>query len=283
MKAKPLAGESAAEIGFVGHNIRAVEVDRWRNGVMVHEIDQVAEEVPVAMVYNGISHAVMQATPASLEALGLGFSLSEGILHNRNELYETKVVQRKDGIELQMTIAEQCFTALQQRHGNLVAQSNGGLANLQQTKYSLDGVKSDQRFSPEMLPAVLSDLPQIQSLRMLTGGTHAAAWGRGDGTIAYVEEDVSRHNALDKLIGTLATKGENFSNGFAIVTSRACYEMVQKTATVGIPMLVAVSAPTGLAIDLAEQSGLTLVGFARDGGYVIYAHSHRLIDHQAQP
>lgn len=237
------------------------------------------------MVYNGISHAVMLATPSSLESFGLGFSLSEGILHSRQELYDMEVVQRREGIELQMSIAQQRFVELKQRRRNLAGRTGCGLCgteSLQQVQRPLDKVQSGQHFRPEAVHAALSRLPQMQSLQTLTGAAHAAVWAMADGTIAHVEEDLGRHNALDKLIGTLARNGGNFADGYAIVTSRASYEMVQKAATVGIPMLVAVSAPTGLAVDLAQQTGLTLAGFARGGGHVIYAHSHRLID-QVQP
>jgi len=277
METAPLACELPADTGFANHSSRAVE--RWRDGALVHAIDQVAEEVPVAMVYNGISHAVMLATPASLESFGLGFSLSEGILHDRSELYDIEVVQRKDGIELQMRISQQRFAELKQRRRNLTGRTGCGLCgteSLQQVRRQLTPVKSGQVFSPKVIHTALEQLPQRQSLQALTGAVHAAAWAMADGTIAHLEEDLGRHNALDKLIGTLAMKNVDRTAGFALVTSRASYEMVQKAATLGIPMLVAVSAPTGLAIELAQQAGLTLAGFARGGNHVIYTHTHRL-------
>lgn len=277
----PLSYQPADDAEFVSYNSRTVE--RWRNGIMVHAIDQVAEEVPVAMVYNGISHAVMLATPAALPQFALGFSLSEGILHNRSELYDLEIVQRKEGIELQMAIAQERFAELKQRRRNLAGRTGCGLCgteSLQQVQRSLSLVKSEQRFEPGAIHAALSCLPQMQTMQAVTGAAHAAAWADADGRIIHIEEDIGRHNALDKLIGTLALKGDDPALGFVIVTSRASYEMVQKTTTAGIPMLVAVSAPTGLAIDLAQQSGLTLTGFARGGGHVIYAHSHRVINHQ---
>lgn len=279
METMPLSCELLEEIEFSSHNSRAVE--RWRKGVLVHAIDQVAEEVPVAMVYNGISHVVMLATPSSLEQFALGFSLSEGILRSRSELYDMEVVQRREGIELQMTIAAERFAELKQRRRNLAGRTGCGLCgaeSLQQVQRRSNPVQTGQRFRPDAVHAALSRLPQLQTLQALTGAAHAAAWATADGTIALIEEDIGRHNALDKLIGTLAINGGNFVDGFVILTSRASYEMVQKAATVGIPMLAAVSAPTGLAVDLAQQTGLTLVGFARGGGHVIYAHSQRFID-----
>jgi FdhD protein len=225
----------------------------------------------------------MLATPSSLEQFGFGFSLSEGILYSRSELYDIEVVQRREGIELVMTIAQDRFAELKQRRRNLAGRTGCGLCgteSLQQVQRHPPPVQTGQSFRPEAVQAALRGLPQMQSLHVITGAVHAAAWVMKDGTIAHIEEDVGRHNALDKLIGTLAKSDSNFSEGFVIVTSRASYEMVQKAATVGIPMLVAVSAPTGLAVDLAQQTGLTLVGFARDDRQVIYTHSQRFIDHQ---
>ncbi len=274
----PLSCDPAEEAEFASHASRAVE--RWRDGVLVHAIDQVAEEVPVAMVYNGISHVVMLATPASLESFGLGFSLSEGVLHDRSELYGIEVVQRKDGIELQMTIAQQRFAELKQHRRNLAGRTGCGLCgteSLQQVRRQAPLVQPGRQFAPEAVHIAMNHLPRMQSLQTQTGAAHAAAWVLADGTIAHVEEDIGRHNALDKLIGTLAMAGEVFADGFAIVTSRASYEMVQKSAAVGIPMLAAVSAPTGFAMELAEEAGLTLVGFARGGSHVVYTHSQRLI------
>lgn len=258
---------------------RSRTVDRWMDGVQLRAIDQVAEEVPIAMVYNGISHAVMLATPTALEQFGLGFSLSEGILQNRSELYDIEIVQQSDGIELQMTISAERFAALKQRRRSLAGRTGCGLCgteSLQQVVRHPKPIQSDHRISHQAMHAAFDRLTDLQALQAMTGATHAAAWALPDGTIAHLEEDIGRHNALDKLIGTLALKAVPVEQGFAIVTSRASYEMVQKTATAGIPLLAAVSAPTGLAVDIAEQSRLTLVGFTRQHSHVVYSHSYRL-------
>jgi FdhD protein len=283
MKALPPEWEEPLEAEFTSHKTRVV--GRWKKGETLEAIDQVIEEIPVAMVYNGISHAVMLATPTSLKAFGLGFSLSEGILRSVNEVYGMEAVPGPEGIELQMTIAQERFFDLKARRRNLTGRTGCGLCgteSLQQVRRQVGPVTSAQHFTPEAVHAALSSLPGRQTLQTLTGAVHAAAWCRADGGIAHVEEDIGRHNALDKLIGHVAMAGENFAQGFAIVTSRASYEMVQKAAMVAIPMLVAVSAPTGLAIELAEQAGVTLVGFARGSGHVVYAHSHRLSGSQAE-
>ena len=263
---------------------RSSPVARWKKGALSQAVDEVAEEVPVAMVYNGISHVVMLATPTSLEAFGLGFRLSEGILHNRRELQASEIIERSNGIELHMTIAQERFFELKQRRRNLAGRTGCGLCgaeSLQQLRRPLTLVKHGQIFTDNAIHDALGQLPGMQSLQQLTGAVHAAAWVTAEGRITDIEEDVGRHNALDKLIGRLAMRGTNFSEGFAIVTSRASYEMVQKSASVGTPMLVAVSAPTGLAIDLAREAGVTLVGFARADSHVIYAHPQRLSGQQA--
>lgn len=266
------------EAEFASHTRRTVK--RWRGGAWVHAIDQVAEEVPVAMVYNDISHAVMLATPVGLEAFGLGFSLSEGILHGRGELYDLEVVRRREGIELQMTIATERFVELKQRRRNLAGRTGCGLCgteSLQQVfRHPQPVPGGDLHMTPQAIHAVFRELVPTQTLQSLTGAAHAAAWVSRQGELLHVEEDIGRHNALDKLIGALAAKSLPFDQGCAIVTSRASYEMVQKAATVGIPLLAAISAPTGLAIQLAEHCGVTLLGFVRRDSHVVYAHPQRL-------
>jgi FdhD protein len=242
-------------------------------------LDIVAEEVPVAFEYNGIAHTVMLSTPADLKDFALGFSLSEGIVAQPGEVFDVEIEEELTGITLHLEIAGSAFAKLKQRRRSLAGRTGCGLCgteSLQQVQRHPDKVPSGQYFSPEAVHVALSRLPQMQALQTITGAVHAAAWARDDGAIIHIEEDIGRHNALDKLIGTLAMMGEIFADGFVIVTSRASYEMVQKSAAVGIPMLVAVSAPTSLAIDLAQETGLTLAGFARGGGHVVYTHSQRL-------
>ena len=267
------------EVEHVTQHTRAVE--RWQHGAPVAALDRVADEVPVAMVYNGISHAVMMATPASLEAFGLGFSLAEGILQDRRELYDMEVIQRREGIELHMRIAQERFAELKSRRRNLTGRTGCGLCgteSLQQVMRPLRTVDSEVQLAPAAVRKALAQLPEHQKLQAITGAAHAAAWVSPQGEIARCEEDIGRHNALDKLIGTLARHAVDTRTGFALVTSRASYEMVQKSASAGIAVLVAVSAPTGLAIDLARESGMTLAGFARGDSMVLYTHPQRFKD-----
>ncbi len=258
---------------------RRVAVSRWRDGLVSNAEDVVADEVPIAMVYNGISHAVMLATPMGLEAFGLGFSLTEGIIADKSELYDLEVVVRQEGIELQMSIAQQRFASLKEKRRSMAGRTGCGLCgaeNLQHVVRHPAPVGGGCVVSAQALHAAFRQLSDQQALQAMTGAVHAAAWATADGEVVYVQEDVGRHNALDKLIGTLARNRVAVDQGFAIVTSRASYEMVQKAASAGISLLAAISAPTGLAIDLANETGLTLIGFTRNNSHVVYANPNRI-------
>ena len=256
------------------------EVDRHKDGKREQVTDLVAEEVPVAMVYNGLSHAVMMATPQDLEDFGIGFSLSEGILRGTEELYDIQVVPQAEGIEVRMAIAVERFGLLKQWRRNLTGRSGCGLCGVESLQHAVrhpGPVRSEVRVSGAGLTQAFTSLSALQRLNSVTGAVHAAGWALSDGTVRRVREDVGRHNALDKLIGRLACEGADLEQGVALITSRASYEMVQKAATVGIPVLAAVSAPTGLAVRLAKESGVTLMAFVRHQNYVIYAHPQRVL------
>lgn len=254
---------------------RALTVLRVDGATASAGLDDVVEEVPVALVFNGISHAVMLASPADLEDFGLGFSLSEGILTDPSELYDVECIAGARGIEIRMKIASSRFMALKARRRSLAGRSGCGLCGVD----SLEAVARPLPVAPQV-PALQSEavaraldaLPRHQPLRETTGAVHAAAWADADGHILALREDVGRHNALDKLVGHLARRPGGPGRGFALVSSRASYEMVAKVAALGIAHLVAVSAPTALAVRLAEQSGITLAGFARGNRMVVYSH-----------
>lgn len=253
---------------------------------VVHEargtrLDTVPEEVPVALAYNGISHAVMLASPGDLEDFGLGFSLSEGILSAASQLYDLELEIGQDGVVIQMRIAESSFAALKMRRRALAGRTGCGLCgveSLDQVARPLTPLSSEVSIPAASLQRALAQLKISQPLHASTGGVHAAAWADFAGNVRVVREDVGRHNALDKLIGALARQKVVASEGFALVTSRASFEMVQKTVAAGIPMLAAVSAPTGYAIRLARESGLCLAGFVREQRHAVYAHSERIIE-----
>jgi FdhD protein len=250
------------------------------------ERDQVAEEVPIAMVYNGISHAVMMASPLDLEDFATGFSLSERIVDQPSQLYDIDISETcldapgGRGMELRLQIASECFARLKDKRRALAGRTGCGLCGTE----SLEALDLDLPFQTEELqisgPALLRAFAVMQARQTInaaTGATHAAAWVSTEGGVTEVREDVGRHNALDKLIGALARSRQPRQPGYAIMSSRASYELVQKAARAHIPLLATVSAPTSLAVQMADKAGLTLVGFARPGGFVVYTHPHRVI------
>jgi len=274
--------DAISELGWASY--RRGTFDVWRGPTHQATEDSVAEEVPVVLVYNTIPHVVMLATPLNLEDFALGFSLTEGIVQHSGELQAIRVVQRSKGVEVRMTIPDARFEAMPGKGRNMTGRTGCGLcgaSTLEQAIRQVKPVGPGLVLEARVLSSALKDMPNKQSLNQLTGAVHAAAWLSADQGIIAVREDVGRHNALDKLIGALAKQGCDFNAGWLIVTSRASYEMVQKAASVGITLLAAISAPTGLAIQLANESGLTLIGFARNDNHVVYTHPHRLQHLQA--
>ena len=255
-------------------------VDRWRDGTVERVTDRVAEEVPVALTYHGVSHVVMLATPSHLEDLGAGFTLSEGIVASPSEILSVETSQQDDGnFEVRIGIAAERFANLLRRQRNTSGRTGCGLcgaATFEDAIRTPERVESNLSVSTADLHEALIAIRRHQAINSETGSVHAAAWVVPGAGIRCVREDVGRHNALDKVIGALIRAKEDLSRGWILITSRASYEMVQKTALVGVPLLAAVSAPTAFAVRLAEASGLTLIGFAREHQHVIYAHPHRL-------
>jgi FdhD protein len=261
--------------GFVQRPIR-----RFRSGKVAQLTDAIAEEVPIALVYNDRPHVVMMATPRDLEDFALGFSLSEAVIGAAGELASIEIQTLLEGIEMRLRIPEARAQALESRHRNLTGRTSCGLCGAQALEDAIrqpPAVGTGPEISAETLHRTLAQMHDRQPLNVATGATHAAAWAHLDGNVALLREDVGRHNALDKLIGAMAKSGERADDGFLVVTSRASYEMVQKSATVGITLLAAISAPTALAIHLAEETGMTLIGFARPEGHVVYANPHRML------
>jgi FdhD protein len=265
------------DLGWPSYQQRPV--DRWQGNLHEQKQDYIAEEVPISLIYNGIPHVVMLATPTNLEEFALGFSITEGIIKNPQELLSARIYNRSNGIEVQLKIPDNRFQGMADKGRNLTGRTGCGLCGASTLKQAIrqpNQVNGDLSLSGAQLRSALTDIKQHQTLNQLTGAVHAAAWVVPGQGIVDIREDVGRHNALDKLIGLLLRTGKDLSAGFVIVTSRASYEMVQKTAWVGITMLAAISAPTGLAIRLADETGLTLIGFARDDQHVIYTHPQRL-------
>ncbi|MDR0246850.1 MAG: formate dehydrogenase accessory sulfurtransferase FdhD [Burkholderiales bacterium] len=256
--------------------MRSVAVLR-RNGIVRSDFDWLAEEVPVALVYNGVSHVVMMATPQELSLLALGFSLAEGIVASPQDIYDIEEQQGPSGIEVHIELAGRAFEALKQRRRNLVGRTGCGVCGTEQIEdvcRPLPTLPFTQRFPLAALDLGLAQLHDQQKLGQQTGCTHAAAWLSPTGTVLGLCEDVGRHVALDKLLGLRARKG--WQDGAALVTSRASYEMVQKAAQCGVEILFAVSAATSLAVDTAIRYGVSLVGFSRPGRATLYTHPERL-------
>lgn len=235
--------------------------------------------MPVALVYHGVPHVVMLATPADLEDFAVGFTLSEGLVDRPDEIRAVEVEHGEGVSDVRVTVAWERFSDLLQRRRNLTGRTGCGLCGAETRD---DAIREIAPVGPgpsvtnTELHSAIEELTSRQPINEMTGSVHAAAWvipGRG---IQWVREDVGRHNALDKAIGAVVRSGGDFSAGFMLVTSRASFEMVQKSAAVGISFLAAFSAPTALAVRLAQKSGLTLVAFARPDRHVVYAHPHRL-------
>jgi len=264
-------------------NWRRVTVSTWHpdeTGMAPRE-DRIAAEVPVALTYNRVSHVVMMATPSDLEDLAVGFSVTEGLVGSPSDLLGIRVVPRPGGLELAMTITDDWFDRLATRRRNMAGRTGCGLCgaeNIEQALRSPPPVRGTLEVRHAALQRAVGALHRHQPLQADTGATHGAAWCDPDGAVQQLREDVGRHNALDKLIGSLLRDRRDPGSGFALVSSRASYEMVYKAAAAGIELLVAVSAPTTLAVDFAERCGVTLVGFARPGRHNVYTFADRIVD-----
>lgn len=273
---------NAGEGSFAPAGACRLPAGRWRDGRLEHATELVADEVPVALVYNGISHAVMLASPRDLEDFALGFSLGERIVDDAREIHDLEVEEAAQGIAIEMRIASGAMMRLKETRRARIGKTGCGLCGVESLACFDDEACAAQaqggeaRFDPEALQRAMAGMAARQDLHHATGAVHAAGWADGSGELLCVREDVGRHNALDKLVGALARARFDSADGFAVVTSRASFEMVQKAARAGFPMLAAISAPTALAVQLAERAGLTLAGFVRGGRHVVYSHPQRL-------
>jgi len=241
--------------------------------------DWVAEEVPVALEYNGVSHAVMLTSPSDLEDFAFGFSVTEGIVDDCSQIHDIEMSSSSQGQTLHMRIASSCFARLKDRRRSMAGRTGCGLCGTDSLAHAVrlpPRLHSGAQFDAGAITRALISLRDKQLLLSATGATHAAAWCNADGDIVILREDVGRHNALDKLIGTLQRGRVSASAGFIVVTSRASYEMVHKTAVAGVVLLAAVSGVTGLAIDVAQGTGVALLGFVRGEDISVYSHKERV-------
>jgi FdhD protein len=262
-----------------GHSERLV-LRSGQDATGRQELDKLAQEMPVALEYNGLAHATLLATPSDLEDLALGFSFTEGIIRGASDLYDLEISETPKGFIIQATIASACLNTLKQRRRNLAGRTGCGLCGIE----SLDEVRRSlpplpnrkTRVHPAAVVKATEQLRANQPLHLLTGATHAAGWADSDGNIQHVREDVGRHNALDKLIGHLLRQSADTTDGIAVISSRASFEMVQKAASAGISALIAVSAPTTYAVAMADELNVLLAGFARQQLFTVYSHPEYL-------
>ena len=246
--------------------------------IVTERQDTLAKEVPVALVYNDIAHTVMMCSPRDLEDFAMGFSLTEGIIDKPADIYGIDIEEVCNGIEARIELATRCFVALKDHRRTLTGRTGCGICGAEQIQQVYKNVAKLDRtltLNVRQFDTCLQQLYEAQELGKQTGSTHAAAFFSAEGKLLAIREDVGRHVALDKLLGWHAKADK--PRGFIVVTSRASYEMVQKTVSCGIEMLVAISAATDLAVQMAEQYNLTLVGFAREGRATIYSGKERLL------
>jgi FdhD protein len=239
----------------------------------------VPEETAVAFSYDGGTYAVMMATPQDLDDFAVGFSLTEGIVSTPADIRQLDVVTFEAGVELRMWLAEPRAAALIQRRRHLAGPTGCGLCgieSLEEAVRTLPGIADQARFAPAQILQALDALSPRQELNRQTRAVHAAAFWHPDGGLVALREDVGRHNALDKLAGALARGTVSPRGGMVLLTSRVSVEMVQKTAIIGAPLIVAVSAPTALAIRTAQAAGITLVAIARSDGFEVFTHPQRI-------
>jgi FdhD protein len=263
----------------VRNPVRTVDRQIWRDGRLSEGTRAIPEETAIALTYNGGTYAVMMATPQNLRDFAVGFSLSEGIVLTAEDIESFEIVELDDGIELRMWLAQPRADRLSERRRHIAGPTGCGLCGIDSIAEAVRPaaiVAPGQSFSAREIMAVMQSIPPLQTINIETRAVHAAAfWTPARGIVA-LREDVGRHNALDKLAGALAQDKTSTSEGIVLLTSRVSVEMVQKTAAMGAPMMVAVSAPTALAVRMADAAGITLAAIARADGFEVFTHPNRI-------
>ena len=257
----------------------------WRDSRLADGARAIPEETALALTYNGGTYAVMMGTPQNLTDFAVGFSLSEGIVQTPEEISSLEIVDVGDGIELRMWLSDEKAAHLGERRRHIAGPTGCGLCGIDSIAEAVRPsavVGPGRSFSPREIMTAMTSVSPLQPINMATRAVHAAAfWTPADGIVA-LREDVGRHNALDKLAGALAQAKVPTSEGAVLLTSRVSVEMVQKAAALGAPVMVAVSAPTALAVRMANQAGITLLAVARSDGFEIFTHPDRILSAIAQ-
>jgi FdhD protein len=264
--------------------VRTVHRQVWRESGVSEGLRTIPEETALALTYNGGTYAVMMGTPQNLRDFAVGFSLSEGVVQSPEDIESLDIVPLDDGIELRMWLRQSQADRLSERRRHIAGPTGCGICGIDSIAEAVRPaaiVAPGRSFSPQQIIAAMQSLPPLQAINVETRAVHAAAfWMPGRGIVA-LREDVGRHNALDKLAGALALSKISASEGMVLLTSRVSVEMVQKAAAMGAPLMVAVSAPTALAVRMADTAGITLAAIARADGFEVFTHAKRIVTNVA--
>ncbi|MCL2716160.1 MAG: formate dehydrogenase accessory sulfurtransferase FdhD [Alphaproteobacteria bacterium] len=260
-------------------SLTTISRQAWRDGAITSGTRVIPEEAALALTYNGGTYAVMMGTPHDLRDFAIGFSLSEGIIAGPDEILSFDIIELGGGVELRMWLAPERAATINSRRRHIAGPTGCGICGTESVTQALRPatiVPEGRSFTPLEIMTAIASLPPFQEMNQATGALHAAAfWTPGDGIVA-LREDVGRHNALDKLAGFLSPGPLHACDGIVLLTSRVSVEMVQKAATMGAPLIVAVSAPTGLAVRTADKAEMTLCAIARPDGFEVFTHPRRI-------
>ncbi len=260
----------------------AINVQRqvWRESGFSEGRRSIPEETAVALTYNGGTYAVMMATPQDLEDFAIGFSLNEGVVRSPKDIETFEELEVDDGIELRMWLDNANAESLSERRRHIAGPTGCGLCGIDsivEATRPATIVGLGREFSPAQIMDAMQSIPALQKINIETRAVHAAAFWTPEQGVVALREDVGRHNALDKLAGSLARNNVKAGDGMVLLTSRVSVEMVQKTASIGASVMVSVSAPTALAVKMAEKANITLAAIARSDGFEIFTHPHRIL------
>jgi FdhD protein len=259
--------------------VRSVGRQVWRNGGVSEGARLIPEETAIALTYDGGTYAVMMGTPEDLQDFAIGFSLSEGIVQSAEEISSLDIVELDDGIELRMWLAPAKAELVSERRRHIAGPTGCGICGIESIAEAVRPptvVAKGSSFTPQEIMAAMASVAPLQAINIETRAVHAAAFWMPARGIVALREDVGRHNALDKLAGALAQARTPASDGMVLLTSRVSVEMVQKAANMGAPLIVAVSAPTALAVRMADAAGITLIAIARADGFEVFTHPERI-------